>query len=92
MAKIYLTLMAWIMRMIVWSFVVGTTFVSAERSLRKQEGGSLIINEALEVSDTNYLINVANLLWQSNQSGYQHVWPVSLFIFIIHNFCDFKKI
>lgn len=58
---------------IIWSFGLAAVFVSAERSLKKQ--GSNLIHNAADESETNYLLKVANFLWQSNESGYQHVWP-----------------
>lgn len=65
--------------MILWSFALASMFVSAERSL-KQEASTNSIHNAADESGTNYLLKVANFFWQSNQSGYQHVWPVSLII------------
>ncbi|KAL1830599.1 hypothetical protein ACET3Z_000250 [Daucus carota] len=58
---------------IVWSFALAAVFVSAERSL-KEEGSGLIHNASDEFEPT-FLFKAANFLWQSNQSGYQHVWP-----------------
>ncbi|KAK1367743.1 sulfite exporter TauE/SafE family protein 3-like [Heracleum sosnowskyi] len=58
---------------IIWSFGLAAVFVSAERSLKKQ--GSNLIHNAADESETNNLLKVANFLWQSNESGYQHVWP-----------------
>lgn len=57
---------------IIWSFGLAAVFVSAERGLKK-EG---LNHNAADESETNYLLKVANFLWQSNESGYQHVWPV----------------
>ncbi|XP_017230257.1 sulfite exporter TauE/SafE family protein 3 [Daucus carota subsp. sativus] len=56
---------------IIWSFGLAAVFVSAERGLKK-EG---LNHNAADESETNYLLKVANFLWQSNESGYQHVWP-----------------
>lgn len=74
--------------------------VSADRSMKlqveeirnftKTAGGYYYAAE-----DSNLLLRVVNFLWQSGQSGYQHVWPVSRFscffsfISIHHCFCFF---
>ncbi|KAA8525295.1 hypothetical protein F0562_007150 [Nyssa sinensis] len=57
--------------MILWSYLLASMFVSAERSL-KQEGSSY---NAANTSGSDYLSKLANFLWQSNQLGYEHVWP-----------------
>ncbi|KAL8101668.1 sulfite exporter TauE/SafE family protein 3-like [Apium graveolens] len=58
---------------IVWSFALAAVFVSAERSFKKE--GSTLIHNADDESESNFLFKCVNFLWQSNQSGYQHVWP-----------------
>ncbi|XP_010254104.1 PREDICTED: uncharacterized protein LOC104595187 [Nelumbo nucifera] len=57
--------------MISLGFLLASVFVSAERSLKDEASRS---NDT-EVSLSNYLHKVANFLWQSDVSGYQHVWP-----------------
>ncbi|XP_009791161.1 sulfite exporter TauE/SafE family protein 3 [Nicotiana tabacum] len=56
-----------------WSFLLAAIFVSAERSLKREQ----IYNNAThqQQSDANYLTDVVNFLWKPNESGYQHVWP-----------------
>lgn len=34
------------------------------------------IETADAVSMSDYVLRVVNFLWQSNESGYEHVWPV----------------
>ncbi|XP_074333934.1 sulfite exporter TauE/SafE family protein 3-like [Apium graveolens] len=58
---------------IIWSFGLAAVLVSAERGLRKP--GSNLIQNAADESETNYLLKVANFLWLSDESGYQHIWP-----------------
>ncbi|CAK9141207.1 unnamed protein product [Ilex paraguariensis] len=57
---------------IAWSFLLTSIFVSAERSLKQEISTTPL--EADE-SESNYFVQFTNFLWQSNQSGYQHVWP-----------------
>ena len=76
--------------MIVWSFALAAVFVSAERSLKEE--GSGLIHDASDEFEPTFLFKAANFLWQSNQSGYQHVWPVrfvSLYVswFVAHEVC-----
>lgn len=54
-----------------FTFLLASMFVSAERSLKNEVPSTNITNQ----SDSNYLQKVVNFLWQSNGSGYQHVWP-----------------
>ncbi|XP_022751789.1 sulfite exporter TauE/SafE family protein 3-like [Durio zibethinus] len=51
------------------SFALAFTLVSAERSLKH--------GESTKESETNYnsFLKAINFFWQSNQSGYHHVWP-----------------
>lgn len=51
-----------------------SAFVSAERSL-KDEPSKKIETENVE---SDYFLKVINFLWKSDQSGYHHVWPVSV--------------
>lgn len=57
--------------MIFCSFLLATVFVSAERILKQDASRS----NATELTESNYLLKVANFLWQSDQLGYQHIWP-----------------
>uniref|UniRef100_A0A5B7A4J5 Sulfite exporter TauE/SafE family protein 3-like n=1 Tax=Davidia involucrata TaxID=16924 RepID=A0A5B7A4J5_DAVIN len=57
--------------MILWSYLLASMFVSAERSL-KHEGSSY---DSAETSGSDYLTKLANFLWQPNLSAYEHVWP-----------------
>lgn len=59
------------MLMIFCSFLLATVFVSAERILKQDASRS----NATELTESNYLLKVANFLWQSDQLGYQHIWP-----------------
>ncbi|GKV44842.1 hypothetical protein SLEP1_g51989 [Rubroshorea leprosula] len=53
------------------SFALAFALVSAERSV-KCEAERL---NGAEESGLNYLLRAVNFLWQSDQLGYQHVWP-----------------
>ncbi|KAG4144649.1 hypothetical protein ERO13_D05G050200v2 [Gossypium hirsutum] len=52
-----------------FNFGVAFMLVSAERSLRN--------GESVKESETNnnYFLKAINFLWQSDESGYHHVWP-----------------
>lgn len=50
---------------VIWSFMVASVLVSAERSFKL---------ESLDKNSTDS-DKFLNFLWQSNESGYQHVWP-----------------
>ncbi|XWS17737.1 hypothetical protein CRYUN_Cryun33cG0093000 [Craigia yunnanensis] len=51
------------------NFALAFMLVSAERSLKH--------GESAKESETNnnYFLKAINFLWQSNESGYHHVWP-----------------
>ncbi|GMI95042.1 hypothetical protein like AT2G25737 [Hibiscus trionum] len=51
------------------NFGLAFMLVSADRSLRNGESG-----DESKTGD-NYFFKAANLLWKSDRSGYQHVWP-----------------
>lgn len=53
---------------VVWSFLLASIFVSAERRLKKDETG-------FSPTDSHLMSSVLNFLWQADESGYQHVWP-----------------
>lgn len=55
---------------VLWSFLLASIFVSAERSL-KQESFEISNND----SESELLSSFVNFIWQANKSGYQHVWP-----------------
>ncbi|GMP94807.1 hypothetical protein CsSME_00044110 [Camellia sinensis var. sinensis] len=59
------------MLMISSSFVLASMIASAERSL-KQKSSTYTPTES---SESAYISQFVNFLWQSNRSGYQHVWP-----------------
>ena len=59
--------------MILLNFVLASMFASAERGLKLQES----TDSKSEPSGSGYLSQLMNFLWQSGESGYQHVWPVS---------------
>lgn len=56
-----------------WSFLLASAFVSAERSLKNE---ALAGRNVSRNPDESYLSTFANFLWQPNESGYEHVWPV----------------
>ncbi|KAL7159376.1 hypothetical protein ABFS83_01G023200 [Erythranthe nasuta] len=58
---------------VVWSFLLASIFVSAERSLKKEYSSRIAIET--HDSDSDILTSVVNFLWQGNNSGYHHVWP-----------------
>ncbi|CAI9755651.1 unnamed protein product [Fraxinus pennsylvanica] len=61
---------------VVWSFLLASIFVSAERRSSKQK---FLSNNANGFSHSDsysdVLTNCLNFIWQANKSGYQHVWP-----------------
>lgn len=60
---------------VVWSFLLASIFVSAERSLKQE---SLSRNATgTSTRDSDLLSSFVNFLWQADKSGYHHVWPVS---------------
>ncbi|CAL5359118.1 unnamed protein product [Camellia sinensis] len=58
--------------LISWNILLASVLVAAERSLKQQ---SSTYTPAQEASGSDYFSQFVNFLWQSNQSGYQHVWP-----------------
>ncbi|OMO91039.1 Transmembrane protein TauE like protein [Corchorus olitorius] len=52
------------------NFALAFMLVSAERSLKHGES-----SKESETNSNNYLKAISTFLWQSDQSGYQHVWP-----------------
>ncbi|CAH9076813.1 unnamed protein product [Cuscuta europaea] len=57
---------------IAWSFLLASIFVSAERSLKKEVVPS---NSVPDNADAGFPSSFVDFLWQSNESGYEHVWP-----------------
>ncbi|KAM1507512.1 hypothetical protein TB2_016580 [Malus domestica] len=57
--------------MVMLHFGAAFVFVSAERGLRLE--GSRF--NGTEGSEPNYFFKAVNFLWQSEKSGYHHVWP-----------------
>ncbi|GAB4837268.1 hypothetical protein Ancab_002170 [Ancistrocladus abbreviatus] len=55
-----------------WSFLLAIVFVSAERSLKYAQP---MIGNSEQTHESNPFVQLLNFLWQSNESGYQHVWP-----------------
>ncbi|XP_057957958.1 sulfite exporter TauE/SafE family protein 3 [Malania oleifera] len=53
------------------AFFLASMLVSAERKLNPEASSF----SETEEPETHYLLKVVNFLWQSNRSGYQHVWP-----------------
>lgn len=52
-------------------FMLASVFISAERSIKH---GVSRLSEAEEL-EPDYLVKIISFLWQSDESGYQHVWP-----------------
>ena len=78
--KEFSTLMAgfgtrWLMLTILCGFLVAFTFVSGERRFKHEASTFNITTEA--DFGSNYLYKALNFLWQSDRSGYHHVWPVN---------------
>ncbi|XP_010249715.1 PREDICTED: uncharacterized protein LOC104592187 [Nelumbo nucifera] len=57
--------------MVALSFLLASVFASAERSLKHGASG----NNGTRDGESDYLLKIINFLWQSGESGYQHVWP-----------------
>ena len=55
--------------------MLASAFVSGERSFKHEASTFNVTKEA--GFNSNYLSKVVNFLWQSDRSGYQHVWPVN---------------
>lgn len=60
----------------VFFYIVFAIFaVSAERSLKS---GASRGNETAEIETVpGFLLKAVNFLWQSDETGYHHVWPVT---------------
>jgi hypothetical protein len=65
--------------------MLASAFISAERSIKH---GVSRLSEAEEL-EPNYLVKIISFLWQSDESGYQHVWPVTQKLdFVSINYSD----
>lgn len=71
-----------IVTMVLFSFFMAVMFVSAERSMKLQlpadqlHEASAFVNGKQQLSNlSDYILKATDFLWQSDQSGYQHVWP-----------------
>jgi RsiW-degrading membrane proteinase PrsW (M82 family) len=61
--------------------------VSGERRIVKLQVPSFnVTTTAIEKHEHSFLTKAVHFLWNSDGSGYQHVWPVS-FHFSVHSFC-----
>ncbi|KAI3468248.1 hypothetical protein Pfo_024911 [Paulownia fortunei] len=60
---------------VVWSFLLASIFVSAERSLKQESLSHNATGISTYDSDSDFLSSFVNFIWQANKSGYQHVWP-----------------
>ncbi|XP_031265963.1 sulfite exporter TauE/SafE family protein 3-like [Pistacia vera] len=57
--------------MIFFNFVLAFVFAKAERGLKLEASG---FNGGAK-HESDFLLKAVNFLWQSDQSGYHHVWP-----------------
>lgn len=61
--------------MILFHLVFAVFAVSGERSLKS---GASTGNETAETETVSgFLLKTVNFLWQSDETGYHHVWPVT---------------
>ena len=60
---------------VLFCFASVFAIVSAERSIVKMEVPRF--NVTSREPQQSFLTKALNFLWQSGESGYQHVWPVS---------------
>jgi hypothetical protein len=64
--------------MVLINFLLAFVFVSAERGLTR-EATSATTDETGD-SVSSYVLKAVSCLWQPDQRGYQHVWPVKILI------------
>jgi len=57
-------------------------FVWGDRGIR-------MVENTQKYEEDSFFNKAMNFLWQSGESGYQHVWPVSFSSFPSLAFCDF---
>lgn len=81
--------------MVLFVFASVLASVSAERLIMKMEVPSF--NGTAHEPGRSFLTQALNFLWQSEDSGYHHVWPVSLhflrwilYLFLFSLFLKFK--
>ncbi|KAK6162111.1 hypothetical protein DH2020_001952 [Rehmannia glutinosa] len=60
---------------VVWSFLLASIFVSAERSLKQESLSRNATAISTYDSDSDLLSSFVSFMWQANKSGYHHVWP-----------------
>ncbi|GFP80275.1 hypothetical protein PHJA_000170900 [Phtheirospermum japonicum] len=60
---------------VVWSFLLASIFVSAERSLKHESTSRNATAISTYDSDSDLFSSFVNFIWQANESGYHHVWP-----------------
>ncbi|XP_073285347.1 sulfite exporter TauE/SafE family protein 3-like isoform X2 [Primulina huaijiensis] len=60
---------------VVWSFMLASIFVSADRSLKKEFVSHNSTGFPSQDSKSDFFRSFASFLWQADKSGYQHVWP-----------------
>ncbi|KAK6119523.1 hypothetical protein DH2020_046734 [Rehmannia glutinosa] len=60
---------------VVWSFLLASIFVSAERSLKQESLSRNATAISTYDSDSDLLSSFVSFIWQANKSGYHHVWP-----------------
>ena len=83
--------------MVVLNFALAFVFVSAERGLKLEASRF----KGTEGSESDYLLRAVTFFWQSEKTGYQHVWPVNLIksvslnsvfnVYVEFNLCDKAK-
>lgn len=59
--------------------------VSAERRITKMEVPSFNVTQE-PATGHSFLTKAASFLWQSDESGYHHMWPVSQLCFFVLDF------
>lgn len=62
--------------MVLINFSLAFAFVSAERRIIKGKSLRLNSDETRE-NESSFFLKAVNFLWESDQIGYRHVWPVS---------------
>lgn len=55
------------------NFMLAFVLVSAERGLKREFTG---VPAQTDEGLSSLFLKAANFLWQPNESGYHHVWPV----------------
>ncbi|KAL3655650.1 hypothetical protein CASFOL_000046 [Castilleja foliolosa] len=60
---------------VVWSFLLASIFVSAERSLKHESTSRNATAISSYDPDSDLFSSFVSFIWQANKSGYHHVWP-----------------